>query len=272
MDACLVIGVGAMGSALVRGGLGSGAIDGGGLCLCDPAASALEPFAREVARATTDLEEAMEWLGAAGSGAHVLLAVKPQHLGAVAGVAASRIGGRPVTSILAGVTSARVRAALGGQARVIRAMPNLPASIGRGATCLAVGAGAHPGDERWALALFQSVGRVFIDDESMMDAFTALAGSGPAYVFHMAEALAAAGERMGYPRERSREIVEATIHGAAELLRGSDPEELRRRVTSKGGTTEAALGVLADGGFVELVASAVMAARARGAILNASAV
>jgi pyrroline-5-carboxylate reductase len=149
-----------------------------------------------------------------------------------------------VISIAAGVPLALIESKLQGR-RVVRAMPNTPALVGAGATAIAPGQHAGPEDLALARALFESVGRVVETPESLLDAVTALSGSGPAYVFYLAEALVDAGEAIGLPKQVAAELALQTVYGAAKLLHESSetPAELRRKVTSPGGTTQAGVEV-----------------------------
>lgn len=170
-----------------------------------------------------------------------------------------------VVSIMAGITIASLEEAVGGA--VVRAMPNTPAAIGRGIT-VAVPANGVTADQRaTADALLRAIGGVeWVDDEVLMDAVTAVSGSGPAYVFLLAEELAKAGVAAGLPQDLATRLARETVSGAGELLRQSDLESaiLRLNVTSPGGTTAAALGVLmGEGGFQVLMTKAVAAATAR---------
>jgi pyrroline-5-carboxylate reductase len=205
------------------------------------------------------------WMLHDGAFEHALIA-------AVSAELAGRVGERVVISILAGMPGHRVREALGGRCRVVRAMPNLPAKIGHGATAVCMAAGARDGDDEFARRLFEGVGRLVVTiDESMMDAFTAVAGSGPAYLFLLAEAMVHAAAEIGFDEATANDIVRQTIAGAAALLSESVEAagELRKAVTSKGGTTEAALRVLNDAGFTRALQRAVTAARDRGRELGA---
>lgn len=257
-----VIGGGAMAEAIVLGAQRSGVL-AGPVCVADPNADRRAVFDTAVASGP----EAMEWLdGQAGEGA-VLLAVKPQMLGAVAQELGEHVGGRLVVSILAGSRSDAVREAMGGACRVVRVMPNTPALIGRSTSAVCVSPSATAADGDAVEALFRGVGDVVVRvDESQMDGFTGVAGSGPAYVFYLAEAMERAAVDVGLPSNAAREIVAETIAGAAELLRqsGDAPEGLRARVTSKGGTTAAATGVFDDAGVHDIVVRAIVAARDRG--------
>lgn len=202
----------------------------------------------------------------------ILLAVKPQSLDEVARDAANLdLSDRIVISILAGTPSVRVRAALGGRCRIIRAMPNLPASLGQGCTAIALGEGARPGDEAFALRLFSAIGPVVERiDESLMDAFTAVAGSGPAYLFYLAEAMQRAAVSLGFDPAAADRIVRQVIAGSAALLAASPdraPADLRAAVTSKGGTTEAACNSLDADEVMQAFIRALTAARDRGRAL-----
>jgi pyrroline-5-carboxylate reductase len=146
-------------------------------------------------------------------------------------------------------------------------MPNLPAAIGEGATAVALGEGARPGDEALAMRIFGAIGPVVERiDERLMDAFTAVAGSGPAYLFYLAEAMSRSAVALGFEPAAADRMVRQTLAGAALLLRGSaeSPAALRGRVTSKGGTTEAAVNVLDGAGAMGAIERAVAAAEKRG--------
>ena len=149
-------------------------------------------------------------------------------------------------------------------------MPNTPAAIGRGVTAAFANADVNAEQRRWCERLLGAVGTFFwLDDEDAIDAVTAISGSGPAYIFALTEALAAAAERLGLPAELSMSLARGTVEGAAELMRresATSPATLRRNVTSPGGTTAAALAVLEDAkGLNDLMARATAAARARAA-------
>lgn len=203
-----------------------------------------------------------------------VLAVKPQVMAAVldelAPVAVARAP--LVVSIAAGVTHGRIAAALGPAARVVRTMPNTPAMIGAGITGLYAGADVGAAERAEVESLLASAGAtVWIADESLMDAVTAVSGSGPAYFFLLIEALAAAGARQGLPPETANTLALHTALGAARMAveSGEAAALLRQRVTSPGGTTAAALEAFARGGFAELVDQAVDAATRRGRELAA---
>lgn len=209
-----------------------------------------------------------------GSTATVVLAIKPQSLGEVAkqwGEARLGFDGVVIT-MLAGTSSEAVRAALGGAVRVIRVMPNTPSRIGEGATAVALGACARAGDERAAFELFGPVSPVIeVVAESLMNAVTALSGSGPAYLFYLAEGMIRAGIEAGIPPDVCERLTRQTLAGAARMLSQSPetPATLRAAVTSKGGTTEAAIAALNAGAWLDLVQEAIVAARDRGEQLGA---
>jgi pyrroline-5-carboxylate reductase len=199
-----------------------------------------------------------------------LLAVKPQMMGkALPALQAMGNGATLFVSIAAGTTIATFEAALGDQTPIVRTMPNTPAMVGRGITALC--RNAHVSDEDFAVArdLMAAVGQVVtLDGEHQIDAVTAVSGSGPAYVFHLIEALAAAGVSEGLPPDVAMQLARATVCGAGELaFQSADTAaQLRVNVTSPGGTTAAALGVLMDPetGFPALLRRAVKAAADRG--------
>lgn len=203
--------------------------------------------------------------GAVGA---VVLAVKPQAMDAV--LPAYRPWAAPDTlflSVAAGKPVAYFQDRLGHGARIVRAMPNTPAAIGRGVSVLAAGPGVSVGQRALADRLLAAVGAVeWVEDEGLMDAVTALSGGGPAYVFLLIEALAEAGRQAGLPADMAMRLARGTVIGSAALAEASDapPATLRQNVTSPGGTTEAALKVLmAEDGIGPLFAKAIAAATAR---------
>ena len=263
------LGGGNMAGAIIEGAVRSGAVAAEDVVVIDRSSAALEKFAGLGVRGTT---EAREGLAEAGEDAVVVLAVKPQGVEeAGAGLQeAGWHGTRTAVSILAGTTLARLQGVLGADAALVRAMPNTPASIGMGVTALCFEDRVPEGDVRAVRALFGGVGEVVQLEEALFDAFTALAGSGPAYVFLLAEALAAGAERLGLEPKDADRVTREMLMGAAALLARSDRSaaELRRAVTSPGGTTAAALDVFEDGGLRELVGRAIEAARDRGRELS----
>ena len=204
----------------------------------------------------------------AGAGTWVL-AVKPQMLREVCETLAPQAqAARPlVLSIAAGITAGQIDRWLGGGQAVVRSMPNTPAMLGAGATGLFANDRVALEQRRAAEGLMQAAGlTAWIPDEALMDAVTAVSGSGPAYVFLLAEAMQAAGEAQGLAQDTARTLVLQTVLGAARMLSEStEPAAvLRQRVTSPGGTTQAAIECFESGGFRELVDAAIAAATQRG--------
>jgi pyrroline-5-carboxylate reductase len=259
----VLVGCGKMGGALLDGWLARG-LPPGEVSIVEPSdtlrARAAERGVRAVASAV-DLPRDLVPNA-------VLFAVKPQMMAEVLPAYRDLIARGPaVVSIAAGTKSARFVEAFGPATAVIRAMPNTPASIGQGASVLWANTRTSPGQRALAASLLEAVGRVhWIDDEEAMHAVTALSGSGPAYVFHLIEALTSAGVRAGLPAELAEALARATVEGAGALAAASDKPaaELRRDVTSPGGTTEAGLAVLAaPEGLAALLEKTVAVAAAR---------
>ena len=197
----------------------------------------------------------------------IVLAAKPQNFPAV--LEDVMVLASPETawlSIMAGVSMARISEVLGGSEQIVRAMPNTPAAIGCGVTALATHAGLSAPMRPLAIALMQAVGAVVEVDEGLLDAVTAVSGSGPAYVFLLQEAMEAAAIKMGLDAEVARQLSIATIAGGGALMQATaqNPAELRAHVTSPHGTTAAALEVLlADDALMRLMERAMLAARRR---------
>jgi pyrroline-5-carboxylate reductase len=203
----------------------------------------------------------------------VVLAIKPQMLEAAAAVINRLV--KPdtlVVSILAGKTLADLKRQMPGARAVVRAMPNLAASVRRSATAAVASAETSAAQKQMAHELLSSIGAVaWLADEELMDAVTAVSGSGPAYFFYLAECLAHAGTVAGLPQELSAQLARATLVGAGELLAQTElpPGKLRHDVTSPGGTTAAALDVLmAKPGLSDLLQRAVQAAKLRAGELS----
>jgi pyrroline-5-carboxylate reductase len=198
-----------------------------------------------------------------------VLAVKPLDAESACRSSIGEGAGR-VLSLMAGVPTRKIEAWTGGRRSVMRAMPNTPALVGAGAAALAGGLRATEEDLFWAESILGSTGVVVRCDEADLDAVTGLSGSGPAYVFCLVEALAAAGVRAGLDPETSRVLARQTVVGAGRMLEDSElePEELRRQVTSPGGTTEAGIASLEARDFRETIAEAVDAAARRSAELG----
>lgn len=255
----VLVGAGKMGFALARGWVAAG-LPPAQLVLIDPQpAPAVVRFAEETGARLLD--------NPAGILTHVLvLAVKPQVMPAVLAELAPAVGKHTlVLSIAAGVLIETLATGLG-TGRIVRAMPNTPAQVGKGITG-AVGPQVSAADRQTVEALLQAAGQViWFDDEARLDAVTAVSGSGPAYVFYLVEALAVAGMRQGLEPAQAMELARQTVIGAAALME-ADPQPvsvLRENVTSPKGTTAAALKVLmAPDGLEDLMDRTVRAARQR---------
>ncbi|MCE4224288.1 pyrroline-5-carboxylate reductase [Methylobacterium sp. C25] len=255
-----LVGAGKMGGALLRGWL-EGGLDPADTTVIDPQVG---PDLAALCK-----ERGITLNPSNPAAADVLVvAIKPQGLEATAPTLASLVGpGTLVVSILAGKTLANLADRFPGTRAFVRTMPNLPASIGRGATGAVASAAVTPAQRATADALLACSGLVeWLDDEALIDAVTAVSGSGPAYAFLLAEALAEAGAKAGLPPEMAARLARATVAGAGALLDAStiDAGQLRRDVTSPGGTTAAALEVLMrEGGVPDLLVEAVGAAQRR---------
>ena len=264
----LLIGFGNMGQALVRGWLARGR-DAATIRVVDTASGA------RAAAAALGIAASERIAASSSSGAPdvVVVAVKPNQL-APALVELAAVASMPVfLSIAAGKTLAQLEAGLSAGAAVVRAMPNTPAAIGQGITALVANPAVTPAQRALCEELLAAVGATaWLDDEADMDAVTALSGSGPAYVFLLIECLERAGVEAGLEPELARRLALATVAGAgAYAAASSEPAaELRRRVTSPGGTTQAALEVLgSERGLADLISRAVRAAAKRSRELSA---
>lgn len=263
------IGGGNMARSLIGGLLARGAA-AGDIRVSEPVDALREALARDFGVAVS----ADNALAVAGAGVWVL-AVKPQVMRQVCeALAPLAQAERPlVVSIAAGITAAQLARWLGGGVAVVRTMPNTPALLGAGVTGLFATDEVDAKGREQAANLLASAGKtVWIEDEAQMDAVTAASGSGPAYVFLLAEAMEAAAVAQGLPAEAAATLVRETVLGAARMLTesGEDPAELRRRVTSPGGTTQAAVETFEAGGFRALVGQAIAAATERGRQLSAA--
>jgi pyrroline-5-carboxylate reductase len=195
----------------------------------------------------------------------VVWAVKPQTFKEAAAQARAHTGSALHLSVAAGIRSDSIAQWLGTQ-RIVRSMPNTPALIGKGITALYARPGVSSDDKRRVEQVIATTGEsLWVDDEAQLDAVTALSGSGPAYVFFLLEAMTRAGIEMGLTREQAYKLSIATFAGASELARASDdpPELLRQRVTSKGGTTHAAISAMEQDQVQALFIKALHAARER---------
>lgn len=265
-DRISFLGAGNMATALARGLVAAGR-PADQITASDPDAARRAAFAAAVPGARVVEKNAV----AVAAARLVVLAVKPQVLpGVLAEVREGVASDHLLLSIAAGVPTARIEAAFAGPVRVVRAMPNTPALLGAGAAAVSAGRHARPGDLEAARRVLGAVGVVVEVPEALMDAVTAVSGSGPAYVFLLAEALRAAAIEQGLPPDVAGRLVAATVAGAGRMLleSGEDAETLRRRVTSPGGTTEAAVEVLFEHDLDDAISAAVAAAARRSAELG----
>ncbi|MCC6921218.1 MAG: pyrroline-5-carboxylate reductase [Alphaproteobacteria bacterium] len=257
-----------MGAALARGWIAQGR--GPEITVLEPSVDA--GFAKALKKAGGRLNPKAALIGAPKA---VVLAVKPQVLESVAREAVRFAGAKPVfISIAAGIALRKLGTWLGDRAAVVRAMPNLPAALGAGATVAAANDRVTAAQRKLAGALLSAAGALeWLTDESPIDAVTAVSGSGPAYVFLLVETLAAAGIAAGLKPDLAMRLARLTIAGSGALMQSwpdRDAATMRRDVTSPGGTTEAALKVLmAPGGLAPLMAKAVKAATKRAKELGA---
>jgi pyrroline-5-carboxylate reductase len=256
------LGGGNMASALI-GGLIAKGVEARSIAVIEMAPAAREKLAEKfpvhVATAPDAQVRAADTL---------VLAVKPQDMKAALASIASAVSSKLVVSVAAGITCASLTRWLGGHRRIVRCMPNTPALIGCGIAGLYAAEGVDESDKKNAETILRAVGDVvWVDDEKLLDPVTAVSASGPAYVFWFIEQLARSAERLGIAREDAMKLAKQTVLGAAQLASQSPetPETLRKNVTSKGGTTEAALKVFEEEKLAERFARAVEAASRRGA-------
>lgn len=264
----LVIGGGNMARAIVLGAHGKGLTVFRGGVVAEPETAKHADFQHAGLATFSSVSAACRELEAAAGVRPILLAVKPQMLTDVARDLKPHLSGKElVISILAGVTIERLTDVLSPATHIVRVMPNLPASIGAGATSITPSMSASTDDAAYVRAIFESVGPVVVPlPEHLVDAFTAVAGSGPAYLFYLAEAMQRGAIECGFDEKTARALTRQTLIGAAGLLAvdGRDAHELRAAVTSKGGTTAAATGVMDNADVHGIMARAIIAARDRG--------
>ena len=260
----IMVGGGRMGEALL-GGLLAGDLQPGSVLVVEPVASRRD----ELGRMFFGLHLAESFAAAGhvrGNGA--IIAVKPQHVEEACAAVGPLVP--RALSIAAGVPIEKLQRWLGPTVAVVRSMPNTPAMVGAGASAMAGGATASAADLDWAAAILGAVGVVARVTEGLLDAVTGLSGSGPAYVFLVAEAMIEAGVLVGLPRDTASLLARQTILGAARLLSesGDLPEVLRANVTSPGGTTAAGLRALENHGVRAAFLDAVSAATDRARVLG----
>lgn len=255
------IGGGNMASALI-GGLAGKLTAGENIHVVDPNADALQKLAGQFGVTTAQKIDALL------ASAHVIvLAVKPQQMRGVVKELQPHMSSQLVLSIAAGIRAVDLSRWLGGHTAIVRTMPNTPALVGKGITGMVAMAGVSAQQRDAADAIMRAVGAtVWLDDESLIDPVTAVSGSGPAYVFYFIEAMQQAAQEMGLTPEQGTKLAIATFEGAAQLAaQSSEPVSLlRERVTSKGGTTYAALTSMEASGVKDAIVKAMKAAAARG--------
>ena len=209
--------------------------------------------------------------GVVGQADVVVLAVKPQQMREVVRGIATQIRGQLVLSIAAGIRAADLSRWLGGHTAIVRTMPNTPALVGKGITGMVALGGVSESQRNTADAILRAVGEtIWLDEESQIDAVTAVSGSGPAYVFYFLEAMVQAAVDLGLSAEQGRVLAQSTFAGATALASQSDEplSLLRERVTSKGGTTYAAINSMENNGVGDAIGKALHAAAARGTELG----
>jgi pyrroline-5-carboxylate reductase len=252
------IGGGNMASAIIGGLLRQGMAPAH-ICVVEPLAEARARLEKQGVRTLAEAGPAL------ANVERVIWAIKPQIFPEVARAARAHVGGALHLSVAAGIRSDSLAQWLGSE-RIVRAMPNTPALVGLGQTGLFARPAVHAEERSWVEAVMATTGAyLWVDTESLLDAVTAISGSGPAYVFYFIEALVAAGEKMGLSAAQAHQLAVGTFVGAATLAQQSDepPAVLRERVTSKGGTTYAALTQLEAQAVGQAIAQAAEAARAR---------
>jgi pyrroline-5-carboxylate reductase len=259
------LGGGNMASALI-GGLVAKGHDASRISVIELSPAAREKLAASYpVRVTTAPDVAMKGADT------VILAVKPQDMKTALASLGSEVRGALVISIAAGTTIATISRWLGGHKKIVRCMPNTPALIGAGITGLFASADVEKHEKEKAQGILSAVGEVvWVAEERLLDPVTAVSASGPAYVFWFIEQLAASAVKLGIPKDDALKLAKHTVLGAARLAVAADkePSELRREVTSKGGTTEAALKVFEEEKLAERFLRAVEAASRRGTELG----
>lgn len=254
-----VLGAGNMAEAILRGAFRAGVLAPAEVVAIDPSEERRAVFAGLGVKTLAEAD------GALAEAPFVLLAVKPQSLPQIGALRSLKREAQVVISIMAGVRCAAIAQACGGPTRVVRVMPNTPLLVGRGMSAVAAGPDARAGDDAFVLELFGAAGEAVQTREAELDAVTAVSGSGPAYLFLLAEAMIAAALEQGLDAGLAETLVRQTLLGSAELLAASDVDAatLRARVTSPGGTTQAAIETLEAREVPAAVRAAIAAAARR---------
>jgi len=257
------LGAGNMAEAIAKAAMERGIVPAAHMIASDPSQARRDVFAAMGIAVTTSNEQVISQCS------QVMLAVKPQMMANVYGdLAKHGSQDQIILSIVTGITIAKMNAtvvAAGGKTmRVIRIMPNTPIMVSQGMAGIAAGVDCHPGDDELAMKLFSAGGKAIQVEESLIDAITVVSGSGPAYLFYLAQAMEEAATKLGLG-EHARLLVAQTLKGASELLMQSPdtPAELRRKVTSPGGTTEAAIKHMEANRVMAVIVEAIEAAEKR---------
>lgn len=255
-----VIGAGNMGTAILRGLVESGNMTAGAIVAYDPDMKREQLLALDLGILCAQDNRLP------ASCPYVLLSVKPQMVGPVLEeIAATVSDDTVIISIAAGITTQYIDKKLNGKGRIIRAMPNTPMLVGSGVSAIAAGPRASHEDVHWAQRLFAASGLAVVMEESQIDAVTGLSGSGPAYLFYLIEAMTKAGEAEGLDHDLAELLATQTCIGAGKLLAKTrkPPEQLRKMVTTPGGTTEAAITHMDGNNVSQCIAEAIGKATAR---------
>jgi len=250
-----------MGSAMLKGWLQAGIFAPDAVVVTDKDSDKVVSLAKEFS-----VDHSDDNARAASGAKTVVLAVKPQDsVGVLEEISSVLNGDTAVISIIAGLSIASMRARLGGAPSIVRVMPNMGAQVGASVSGYAVDSGEGSFDGGLPRMLLESIGEAVEVEESAIDLVTAISGSGPAYFFLLTEALEAAAVQEGMSPDIASKLARETLWGAAKIIKdtGRNPVELRKAVSSPGGTTLAALGVLDEAGFANLISKAVEAARKR---------
>lgn len=257
-----ILGAGNMAEAIVRGLLSAKRIAADRIIAADVSADRRKLFEQSLGVKAVEDNRIV-----ASQSRMLLLSVKPQMCKAVLeGIAGTINPDSTIITIMAGISSHYIDAALGGNRRIVRTMPNTPMLVGEGMAAIAAGQHATADDLARARQLFESAASVIEVREEQIDAVTALSGSGPAYFFFLVEQMVAAGVQLGLSAEQAQLLASRTAVGAAKMLASSSdsPAELRRKVTSPGGTTQAAISVMESKQLPSIVIQAIQAAAKRG--------
>ncbi len=254
------LGAGNMAEAIISGVLSRGLFAKGDIIVSDILQERIDIFTRKFG-----IKGMLDNIEAVKKADIVVLSIKPQVMIDVLNEISGTISSQLIISIAAGITTEMIERYLPEEARIIRVMPNTPALVGKGVTAYCSGKYAKIEDEKFTERIMGAVGVVYKVEENFINAITALSGSGPAYVFYLAEAMIDSGIQMGLDPSMTYNLVVNTIAGAGELLSktGEQPNNLRAKVTSKGGTTEAAINILDANNIKEKIKTAILAAEHR---------